>query len=66
MIDQIKILENSEEIHLIDSNYSVLIYFLCFNNDILKNKKIYLHTYTRSDRDILIYKNPIPNNWIFL
>jgi hypothetical protein len=66
MVDQIKILENSEEIHLIDSNYSVLIYFLCFNNDILKTKKIYLHTYMRNERDILIYTSPIPNNWIFL
>jgi hypothetical protein len=66
MVDQIKILENSEEIHLIDSNYSVLIYFLSFINDILKTKKIFLHTYMRDGRDILIYKNPSPNNWIFL
>jgi hypothetical protein len=66
MVDQIKILENSEEIHLIDSNYSVLIYFLSFSNDILKTKKIFLHTYMRNGRDILIYKNPSPNNWIFL
>ena len=66
MIDQIKILENSKEIHLIDSNYSVLIYFLSFNNEILKNKKIFLHKYTRENRDTLIYTNPTPNNWIFI
>lgn len=66
MVDQIKILENSQEIHLIDSNYSVLIYFLSFTNNILKSKKIFLHTYMREGRDILIYKNPSPNNWIFL
>jgi hypothetical protein len=65
-LDQIKIIENAEEIHFIDSSYSVLIYFLSFINDKIKNKPKYLHGLGRSGRDIAIYKDPIPKNWKFI
>lgn len=67
IIDQIKILENCEEIHLIDSSYSVLIYFLSFKNELLKSKKIFLHRKAVIGfRDLLIYVNPKPDNWVFI
>lgn len=46
IIDMIKILENAKEIHLYDSLYGVLCYFLYFSGK-LKGPKIYLHKYAR-------------------
>jgi hypothetical protein len=67
MIDQLMLIENSEEIHLLDSSYSCLIYFMCLKFNFYKNKKIYIHAYAReSDRNINIYKNPQPENFIIL
>ena len=66
MVDQIRILENAEEIHFIDSSYSVMIYFLSFHNEKIKNIPKYLHTLNREDRDINIYLNPVPLNWYFI
>lgn len=66
MVDQIRILENANEIHFIDSSYSVMIYFLSFHNEKIKNVPKYLHTLNRQDRDINIYLNPPPLNWYFL
>lgn len=66
MVDQIRILENANEIHFIDSSYSVMIYFLSFHNEKIKNVPKYLHTLNRQDRDINIYLNPTPLNWYFL
>ena len=65
MIDQISIIENAEELHLIDSSDSVLIYYLCFDNIKLQNKKIYLYS-VNQNRDLFIYKNPTYDNWIFM
>jgi hypothetical protein len=65
-IDQIKILENAEEIHLIDSSYSVMLYFLSFQNEKIKNIPKFLHSYSRNNRNINIYKDPQPENWIIL
>lgn len=65
MIDQIKILEESKEIHLIDSSYSVMIYFLSFHNDKIKNIPKFLHKHPHN-RDFNIYKQPIADNWYFL
>lgn len=64
LIDQIKILEESKEIHMIDSSYSVLVYYLSFHNDKIKNIPKFLHT--RPDRDIKIYENPTPKNWMVI
>jgi hypothetical protein len=63
MIDQLKIIQQSKEIHLIDSSYSVLVYFLSFSNKKIKQIPKFLHTLGRRDRDIKIYENPIPDNW---
>jgi len=63
-IDYIKIIENAQEIHLIDSSWSVLIYLLSYNN---LNVKVFLNESDAKliNRDINIYKNPVFNNWTF-
>jgi hypothetical protein len=67
MIDQITVIENAEEIHFIDSNYSVLIYFLSFKNDKISKIPKYLHSYaTDLSRDLGIYNNPTPENWFII
>ena len=66
MIDQIEILENAEELHFIDSNYSVMIYFLSFMNEKIAKIPKFLHAYTRFGRDTGIYREPVPPNWYFL
>lgn len=66
MIDQLKILENAKEIHLIDSSYSVLIYFLSFNSEKLSNIPKYIHSYANRNRDYNIYTDPVPKNWFIL
>ena len=66
MIDQILIIQNSQEIHLIDSSYSVFIYFLYFLNNEFKEIPTYLYKLNRTDRDTLIYTNPTHPSWIFI
>lgn len=66
MIDTIKILENSSEIRMIDSNYSVLVYFLSFHNQKIASIPKYLHASARKFRDISIYIDPIPEAWSVL
>jgi len=66
MLDQITILENAKEIHFIDSSYSVLIYFLSFHNEKIRNIPKYLHKYAMHGRDMGIYENKKPDNWIDL
>ena len=65
MIDQIAVIENAKEIHMIDSSYSVLVYFLSFFNEKIRAIPKYLHTLGRKERDIKIYNNPTPENWHF-
>ena len=47
IIDILKVIENSEEIHIYDSVYGVLVYLLYFSSDFYKGKKIYYHRYAR-------------------
>jgi hypothetical protein len=63
LTDQIKILEASKEIHFIDSSYSVMVYYLSFHNDKIKNIPKFLHSSSRTNRDTNIYQNPTPENW---
>ena len=63
LLDQIGIIENAEEIHFIDSSYSVLIYFLSFHYSKIAAIPKYLHLYPRPGRDYKIYQNPVPENW---
>lgn len=63
LIDQIGILENSRQLHFIDSSYAVLIYFMSFHNDKIKNIPKFLHVDRYRQRDIGIYKYPTPDNW---
>ncbi len=46
IIDMIKIIENAKEVHLYDSLYGILSYFLYFSGQ-LKGPKFYLHKYAR-------------------
>lgn len=62
MIDQIKILENAKEIHMIDSSYSVMVYFLSLINEKISKIPKFLYKDSRT-RDFLIYENPTPKNW---
>ena len=66
MIDMIKTIENSKEIHLIDSSYSVLIYLLSFSNQKIATIPKYLYSLNRSERDIGIYTNPSAHNWFLI
>ncbi len=65
MIDTIGAFELADEIHLIDSSYSVLIYLLSFHNKKIMQIPKYLHLLNRAERDVNIYKNPIAPNWHF-
>jgi hypothetical protein len=64
-IDIIMLLDKAEEIHIIDSSHSIIIYLLQHKYNLFNNKKIFLHTYLRTDRDYRLYDNP-KNNWIYL
>lgn len=66
MTDMIDLICGAEEIHIIDSSYSLLIYYLSFSIDELQTKKVCFHTYARPGRDIEIYNHPILENWISL
>jgi len=65
MIDTIAILENSSEIMMIDSNYSVLVYLLSFHNQKIASTPKRLFASARSSRDVSIYNNPTPPMWRF-
>jgi hypothetical protein len=65
MYDTLKIIENAEEIHLIDSSYSIMIYYMQNSYNFIKNKKIFMHKYARPVNDYTIYNYPKPN-WIFI
>ena len=65
MIDIIDLLLGADEIHVVDSSYSLLIYYLTFSNKAFQEKKVFLHCYARSsDRDTRIYEDPWHTNWI--
>ena len=62
--DYIKILENSIEIHVIDSSWGAFIYLLNCKYGLFKDKKIYLYP-TRGY--IEMFQNPILlDNWTFV
>jgi len=66
MIDMIKTIENSKEIHLIDSSYSVLIYLLSFSNQKIATIPKYLYALNRIERDIGIYTTPSAHHWFLI
>lgn len=66
MVDQISVIEGAKEIHMIDSSYSVLVYFLSFFNEKIRKTPKFLYTLGRHERDLGIYKNPQPENWHFV
>lgn len=47
IIDMFKIIEESNEIHIYDSLYGTIIYFMYFKLGFCKNKNIYYHRYAR-------------------
>jgi len=64
-VDYLFVIKNAQEIHLIDSSWSVFIYLL--SNAEIQNIPIFLNeSYFKSfGRDTNIYKNPTYDNWIF-
>jgi len=46
IVDMIKVIENAKEVHLYDSLYGILSYFLYFSGQI-RGPKFYLHKYAR-------------------
>ena len=62
MIDMIDTINNAKEIHLIDSSYSVLIWFLNHVYNLCK-QPTFLHNSKRPGRDIGIYTYKLPSNW---
>ncbi len=63
MIDVVDILQHSKEIHLIDSNYSVMVHLMSFHDQMISRTPKFLHASSRGNRDIGIYSDPAPNLW---
>lgn len=47
MLDMLKIIENSKEIHIYDSLYGMIIYLMYFKMKCFQNNTIYYHRYAR-------------------
>jgi hypothetical protein len=58
--DTIKLIENAQEIHLIDSTYSTFIYHMSNRYNNIDHKKIYLHKYARPNSDYKTFRYPVP------
>jgi len=59
--DMIKVLENSIEIHLIDSVWGALIYLLDAKHNLFKNKNIYLYAFRKHHK---MFTEPVKlKNW---
>ena len=54
--DICKIIENAEECHLIENSNALFIYHLQYKN-LIKNNKIYLHAYARTEPHRICRKN---------
>tara|TARA_R110002126_G_scaffold227664_1_gene372247 strand:- start:3462 stop:4193 length:732 start_codon:yes stop_codon:yes gene_type:complete len=63
LFDMIKILENSEEIHLISTFWSMLIKIIQKKYNLFEGKNIYFHDYVRKGYYKFLYSN---TNWIFI
>lgn len=64
--DSLKLIEKSDEVHMIDSVYACLSYFMCLKYRFAPQTKFFLHTYCRNNRDMGIFCSPKPSNWIYL
>ncbi len=64
--DYIKILENSKEIHVIDSSWAVFIYLLDAKYKLFYNKNIPIYLYLKRNYAIM-FQDPVKlDNWIFI
>jgi len=65
LVDQLEIIKNAKEVHLIDSVYSVLLYLLFKKYNYTTEGNI--HIYFRQNRHRKFYENPLIDNnkWIF-
>ena len=62
--DYIKILENSIEMHLLDSSWAAFVYLLDVKYRLFKDKKIYLYPERNC---IKMFQDPIQlDNWVFI
>jgi len=66
LFDMITLIENSQEIHLIGSFWSLIIYYLQLKYNLFSNIKIYFHSYVRHGRlEGFYHEHGTLSNWIF-
>jgi hypothetical protein len=66
MTNVIQLILGANEIHIIDSSYSLLIYYLTFSIPELQTKHVVFHGYARPGRDLSIYTTPRHEHWFYL
>lgn len=64
--DMIKILENSKEIHLLDSVWGAFIYLLDAKYNLFKNKNIKIYLYAKRGYGIMFKEPLLLENWNFI
>jgi hypothetical protein len=66
VFDMIKVIENAEEIHLISTFWSLIIYYLQLRYNLFSTIKIYFHSYVRHGRlECLYHEHGTLPNWTF-
>ena len=64
--DYIKILENSKEIHVIDSSWGIFIYLLDAKYKLFQNKNITIYLYPKRNY-LRMFQDPVKlDNWVFV
>jgi hypothetical protein len=66
IFDQIMIIENAKEIHIISTFLALIIYYLQKKYNLFNNIPIYFHSYIRHGRLECLYReHGVPSNWTF-
>jgi hypothetical protein len=66
IFDQIMIIENAKEIHIISTFLALIIYYLQKKYNLFNNIPIYFHSYIRHGRLECLYREyGVPANWTF-
>jgi hypothetical protein len=64
--DMIKVLENSKEIHLLDSVWGVFIYLLDAKYNLFKNRNIQIYLYPKRGYHMMFKEPLLLENWSFI
>ena len=66
VFDQIMIIENAKEIHIVSTFLALIIYYLQKKYNLFNNIPIYFHSYVRHGRLECLYREyGVPANWTF-